>query len=47
MAKTPESNVPRQDRPVAIPKRKGRRRIKPEQLRSKAWFDNLGAGQRT
>jgi len=32
MAKTPESN--------AAPKRRAKRRIKPEQLRSKAWFDN-------
>lgn len=40
MAKAPESNVPRQDRPVATTKKKAARRIKPEQLRSKAWFDN-------
>ena len=40
MAKAPESNVPRDERPTAVTKRKAPRRIKPEQLRSKAWFDN-------
>lgn len=40
MAKSPESNVPRADRPTAIAKKKAVRKIKPAQLRSKAWFDN-------
>lgn len=40
MAKTPESNVPRDERPEAEPARESRRRIQPDQLRSKAWFDN-------
>ena len=40
MAKTPKSDTPRQERPVAVTKTKAARRIKPEQLRSKAWFDN-------
>lgn len=40
MAKTPESNVPREERPAATAAHEVRRRIEPSQLRSKAWFDN-------
>lgn len=40
MAKTPESNVPREDRPTATTRTERPRKIQPNQLRSKAWFDN-------